>query len=225
MVANKGIGEGQADVSVVKVDGYGEAAWETTDRRGGLDWARAIFSSDGGGCVLLGSGFMLKVDGSGNKVWERPYGGSSMSKASDGGFVATGRKNTYKTDDEGNKVWDKKHYLEGVWPVFDDEWDSVAGIAGTDDHGCVLAEDVWKDLRVQKIDGDCEEVRDRIYGSRTILVDLVSSGDGGHVVAGSRHVEGGSGAYIVKVDGGRNAVWEMDHWTTGYKSTQCHCPQ
>ncbi|MEO0229779.1 MAG: hypothetical protein ABIM22_07300, partial [candidate division WOR-3 bacterium] len=67
--------------------------------------------------------YLIKVDETGNKIWEKNYGGSdydlaySICPANDGGYVVlgftlsygSGARNVYlfKIDENGNKIWDR----------------------------------------------------------------------------------------------------------------------
>jgi len=66
---------------------------------------------------------LIKTDSSGNKIWDKTFGGSqydsadSVQQTNDGGFVIAGATCEYglgghdawliKTDSAGNKIWDK----------------------------------------------------------------------------------------------------------------------
>ena len=126
-------GAGSGDVWVVKTDASGNKAWGKTFGGTGDDYGASIrLTTDGGyiiaGCTdSYGKGqydvWLVKTDASGNKVWDKTFGGTnsdygySVQQTSDGGYVITGYTSSYgagtydvwlvKTDASGNEVWDK----------------------------------------------------------------------------------------------------------------------
>lgn len=142
--------KGSLDYWIVKIDSVGNKLWDR--RYGGSDYDQmtsVVAASDGG--YLLGgwtfsdsSGdiseptrggedfWIIKVDGSGNKLWDKRYGGNLidqiwyMQQTSDGGFAIGGRTTSdisgevtdfprgetdywlVKTDNNGNVEWDKR---------------------------------------------------------------------------------------------------------------------
>ena len=80
------------------------------------------FSPRDGGYLLAGGSRVIKIDGAGNIVWDKNYGGNleeqftSIVSVPDGGYLLTGALLSavtssefwvIKIDNQGNKVWDK----------------------------------------------------------------------------------------------------------------------
>jgi hypothetical protein len=139
---------GNNDYWIIRLDSNGAKAWEKSFGGSGDDSLQALQQTTEGGFIVGGysasaaSGnktsqnfgdadfWVLKLDGAGNKVWERSFGGSgadrlaSLQQIADGGFVlagetwsgATGNKTSasyglndfwvVRLDAAGNKVWD-----------------------------------------------------------------------------------------------------------------------
>ncbi|WP_273568827.1 hypothetical protein [Maribacter halichondriae] len=130
-----------------KIDAQGDIEWRRYFGGTNNDRAHAVVQSEDGGFVMAGftesndfdiknsrgsyDFWVLKIDNSGNLVWERSFGGSGIeiaydiSKTNDNGFVITG--NTFsddgdvstskgesdiwliKIDDGGNLLWEKTY--------------------------------------------------------------------------------------------------------------------
>lgn len=107
--------------------------WQKTLCNVALARSRPVIPTCDGGFVVMGSTsslgenradiYLLKIDGLGNIVWEKTFGGpgsdvgGGMAPTADGGFIITGSTNSYggkatevcliKTDASGNTVWQK----------------------------------------------------------------------------------------------------------------------
>lgn len=96
---------------------------------------------------------LLKIDASGNIIWNKTFGGSNsdhcfaMDLSADGdillsGHTLSGTENwdayTMKIDSDGNQLWESK---TGNPRGFDPKYihDEVWGIKGTSDGGCIIA--------------------------------------------------------------------------------------
>ena len=151
--------EKSPDVSeTVKQDIYTpEKEWDKTF--GGTDWDVALSvqqTSDGGyilagGTESYGAGscdfWLVKTDSSGNKQWDKTFGGTngdvaySVQQTSGGGYILAGNTNSYgaglgdfwlvKTDSNGNKQWDKT--FGGT------DWDVAYSVQQTSGGGYILA--------------------------------------------------------------------------------------
>jgi hypothetical protein len=117
---------GQDDFYMIKIDSNGNKVWENTysgnyridnysiqqTNDGGYIVAGGIFSSNTGWDF-----YVMKLDASGNKIWEKTYdngaaeSANSIQQTSDGGYIVAGSHNGYvyiiKLDASGNKIWDK----------------------------------------------------------------------------------------------------------------------
>lgn len=121
-------GAGLSDIYLMEIDNSGNLVWENTIGGTGHDRAESVIETADSGYVLIGytesSGeglrdvFIIKVDRSGNLVWEKTFGGAnndfglSVKETSDGGFVIAGYTESFgaglydvyliKTDSLGN---------------------------------------------------------------------------------------------------------------------------
>lgn len=128
-------GAGGRDLWLIKTDASGTAQWDKTF--GGTDdeVGHAVRETPDGGYIVAGytesygagprDAWLIKTDGSGNRIWHKYYGGDRFDHArcvrntSDGGYIVAGYTESYgsggkncwliKTNDQGDKTWDKTY--------------------------------------------------------------------------------------------------------------------
>jgi hypothetical protein len=137
---------GPEDMYVFKTDANGKLLWSKNIGGKGYDEAQALIATEDGGYLVGGFStsfgtsedcYLVKLDGSGNILWSRIYGGdkeeriASITGSGDGGFVFTGYTQSFgdtlgdvlviKTDAYGNQLWLKTFGGEkeekGAWIV------------------------------------------------------------------------------------------------------------
>lgn len=238
MVAGRtsSFGAGGLDAYLLKIDGNGNKVWEKTCGGSGDDVANCIVQSGDGGYVVagwttsFGAGlrdvYLLKIDSSGNKIWEKAYGGHSgdgafsIVESGNGEFIAAGITTSFgagnasayllKIDSDGNKVWEK---------TYGGNKDDVANwIIRSGDDGFIVTG--WTDsfgaggldFYLLKIDGDGSKVWEKAYGGSDDdeAIGIVESGDGGFIVAGYTTSEF-EDVCLLKIDADGNKVWEKTY--------------
>jgi hypothetical protein len=165
-------GDGPFDGWVIRLDADGNAVWERTYGGTGRDEARFVdVLSDGGFAVAglttsRGAGdedaWILRLDATGEVVWEATVGGAAADRAlelretADGGIIAVGITHSrgdpedadalaLKLDREGRVVWERalgeegEDSLWGLWPLADGSF--VAAGSTPQDDGEEL--DAW----------------------------------------------------------------------------------
>ena len=186
--------------------------------------------------------YLLRIDGQGNELWSRTFGGRGMDlgqmvrQTADGGYILVGdqadehptgslyESNLYliKTDAEGNEIWsrtygDKILYLG---------W----GVAQTPDGGYILTG--WeaktyddRDVILIKTDesGGIEWSRTWDLGERDGGFDLIPTSDGYIVVACIQSMGSGApSAVLLKVDLDGNEIWNKLIGEEGVGNTFWH---
>jgi hypothetical protein len=133
------------DFYIIKLDASGSKVWEKTYGGSRDDWASSIQQTSDGGYIVAGGTwsfgagsadfYIIKLDASGSKVWEKTYGwidydiAYSIQQTSDGGYIVagSGSENIIKLDSNGNKIWGKSY--DG----------SFSSIQQTSDGGYIVA--------------------------------------------------------------------------------------
>lgn len=138
-----GFGSSGSDAYLVRLDADDNEVWATTVGTIADDGCNAITETSDGGFLLVGwvdinsflrKGQAIKVDSSGQVVWQKFYLGDDSTSAifvedqfeavletADGDFVMAGTANSYgirqpwlvRVDADGNVVWEAHHVLQG----------------------------------------------------------------------------------------------------------------
>ncbi|MBA7648904.1 hypothetical protein ES703_56694 [subsurface metagenome] len=144
------------DVYLVKTDASGNMEWEKTIDGGEDDLAYAVEQTTDGGYIIAGEtssygadygdAYLVKADASGNKEWDKTFGGSdydmagSLQQTTDGGYIIAGLTVSYgvngdgylvKTDASGNTEWEKT--------IGGSESDYAHSVRQTTDGGYIIA--------------------------------------------------------------------------------------
>lgn len=241
-------GFGHYDVWLIKTDSNGKMKWNRT--YGGLynDAAFTAIKTIDGGYALAGSTnsagtrqsdiwqgtnrtdvLLVKVDSSGNMLWNQTYGGQStdqcwsMVASDDGGYLLLCLTRSFGAGEED--VW-----LVKVNSAGDMEWsrtyggsraESVSTIVKANDGGYVLAcstisfgagsSDVW----LIKVDSSGNMLWNQTYGGSGVEYpnSLAATNDGGYVFAGSTSSTGAGSAdvWLVKVDASGSMQWSQTY--------------
>jgi hypothetical protein len=231
------------DMWVLKLDASGNVAWQKTYDGSSTDLANSIQQTLDGGYILAGYTYsfgaggdmwVLKLDASGNAVWQKTYGGSdfdmanSIQQTSDGGYILGG--NTYsfgagdrdawvlKLDASGNAAWQKTYGGS--------DWDSAYSIQQTSDGGYILAGytgsfgagngDTW----VLKLDASGNVAWQKTYGDSEIdrAKSIQQTSEGGYILAGETESFGAvySDAWVLKLDASGNVAWQKTYGGSDY---------
>ncbi len=234
-------GVGQDDVWVLKLDRSGNVQWQKSYGGTGSDAAASIAQTGDGGFVLtavttsFGEGgyddvWILKLDSSGNIVWQKSYGGIYQDEAGtilptpDGGIVLTGWTASFqdrqgdawvlKLDGSGNIQWQKAYGGLG-------KGDWGASIALTSDGGYVVAGSTssfgagYIDGWVFRLDSAGNILWQKTYGGtrNDFFAAIAPLSDGGFALAGTTNSfgAGGQNYWVVRLDGEGNLLWNQTY--------------
>ncbi|GAB3169312.1 hypothetical protein GCM10027291_19580 [Telluribacter humicola] len=211
---------GEGDYWVMKINSSGSVLWEKTLGGSGNDVARSIVATSDGGFLLVGNStspaggdksqgsqgnydiWVVKINGSGAKQWDRTFGGNGIDDArhvvatSDGGAVLAGLT-------ESGRSGDKSESSRGGY-------------------------DYW----VIKLNSSGGKVWDKTLGGsgNDYARSVASTSDGGFVVTGfsdsgqsgdrSDNSKGQNDYWLVKVDANGGKVWDKAYGSNGNDSAE-----
>jgi hypothetical protein len=168
-----------------------------------------------------GSVWVLKVDTSGNVIWQKTYGGTavgysnSAQPTADGGYVVAGNSFddagrsdalVLKLDANGDVIWQKTYGGIGD--------DDAYSVHPTADGGYVVGGSTasfptggaW----VLKLDASGNVIWQKTYGVHGSALQLTA--DGGYMVLGSvRHGDVVIDAWLLKLDTSGNVIWQKTY--------------
>ena len=249
------------DCILVKIGGQGELRWEKTYGGSGNEIMRSLRLTTDGGYVFVATSdsprsgnkqsthfgmedvWVVKVDATGNKQWERSIGGNgsdsaiSIWPAAEGEYLIAGTSPGPFTvpshwvikinaqGELGSPVYlgDKvPHFLVSLMQTADGGY-ALAGasfpLSGTHFGG----QDGW----LMKVDADGNKQWEHFFGGTDdeIFLSIDQSADGGFILGGrsdsppsgnkeSRHFGGFYDYWLVKVDAAGNKQWDRSYGTS-----------
>jgi len=229
-------GVGHRDAYLLKIDGNGNLIWANAYGGQSGDGALGIVETGDGAFIAAGittsfgagnaSAYLLRVNGDGNLVWDKTYGGSGddvanrIIRSGDGGFIVTGWTDSFgagdpdayvlKIDGDGNRIWEK------AYGGSDD--DEAIGVVQSGDGGFIVAGltvPEFDDVYLLKIDADGNKVWEKAYGGGDAdrAYHIVPSEDDGFIVVGVTCSFGAGymDVYLLKIDGDGNKIWETTY--------------
>lgn len=187
---------GGADVWVVKLNQSGNVIWKTTLGGSNDDDPYAITNSSDGGYVITGSTssydgdvignhgawdvWVVKVDGNGNKVWQKTFGGSNIDNAfgitrtSDNGYIVAGHTVSNNGDVSGNKggsdAWIIKIDSDG-----NKVWQKTFGGSGNDAASSIIQTDLGYLISAQTVSNN-GDVTSTLGGGDAWILQLDETG-------------------------------------------------
>ena len=240
---------GPGDFWVVKLSSTGGIQWEMTYGGACIEDAHAVQQTSDGGYVVAGNtcsfGFVgsgdvwvVKLDSSGNIVWESTYGfastfetATSIQELSGGGYIVAGYTDVnnppMNPPPADNDFWffmlDASGFIQWQWTaggfVSGLSGDSAHAVQQTSDGGFVVVGTTTLgagsfDFWVIKLSGAGMIQWQQTYGFPLTLESAQSvrqTADGGYVVAGYRRFGGSLDLLVIKLDASGNMQWQKSY--------------
>jgi len=239
-------GAGEDDFWLIKTDEAGNMEWNRTYGGTKSDYAFSLVETWDAGYTIAGytrsygagrdDFWMIKVDSSGNAVWNQTYGGMDDDGAiflvhtSDGGYALAGMTESFGHGSDRDDFWLVKTDSFG-----NIEWSQTYGgttneygfcLVETSDCGYAMAGATYSfgagdfDSWLIKTDGAGNMQWNQTYGGTDDdgTTSLIQTADGGYVLAGSTK-SFGSGEddfWLIKTDEAGNMEWDRTYGGTGY---------
>lgn len=219
---------GSADVWIVKLNQNGELIWQKTFGGSSVDFAQSISLTNDGGYIIAGYTYsndgdvtnnlgsndywVIKIDSSGSKQWQKTYGGSgddsatSVIQSSDGNYVIAGwssSNNGDATNNHGNSdywilkinptggiIWQKSFggtSLDGANSIIESPTGGfvIAGFSTSSD-GDLTENRGLSDIWIIKISDSGNLEWQKSYGGTNTenARSIKATVDGGYIIAG-----------------------------------------
>ena len=220
------------DIYLIKADVNGNEIWTKTLGDLGNDYGYSVQQTNDGGYIVCGTTedlngdknvFLAKIDGNGNNLWSKTFGGSeydegiSVKQTTDGGYIIAGVTFSFgngpsdvyiiKTDDDGNELWNKTFGGPGYDYGYSVQQTSYGGYVisgGTDSEN-------GGDIYLIKTDDNGDSLWTKTIGgnSEDYSFSVQQTTDGGYIIAGSANSfgNGDSDVYLIKTDASGNELW------------------
>lgn len=259
---------GNKDFWIVKLNAAGNKVWDKTFGGNNEDHMFALKQTLDGGYILGGKSnsgisgdktqaskgkedfWVIKLDASGNKVWDKTFGGSdtdelyALRQTADGGYILGGislsgiggdksqasQGNTdfwvIKLDASGNKTWDRTiggDNFDGLYALQQTAdggyilgGGSDSGISGNKSQASKGANDYW----LVKLNATGTKMWDKTFGGINFeyLTALHQTADGGYIIGGSsssgmggdksQAPKGNNDYWVLKLDVNGNKLWD-----------------
>ncbi len=166
------LGYGGEDIWLIRIDQSGQPVWDRSFGGSSRDWVRTIRSTSDGGFIVGGNSqseasgnktsaafgkddiWLVRLDGDGNKLWDRSFGGTEnddltdVQELSNGDFIVLGTSDSpasgnktpsgygvsdfwlIRTDSDGTMLWDRAFGGTGV--------DVATDLRTTSDGGFIM---------------------------------------------------------------------------------------
>ena len=230
-------GSANDEAWLIKIDKSGNHIWNKTYGDNGWDEFNSIAETYDGNYVIVGSTtsfgsegydiWSMKIDESGNEIWNKTYGGSKIDtgrivlQSVDEGYIIFGGSNSYssgdntniwmiKIDESGDEVWNKtlSSDVRQLCNAVVNGVDNGFIIAG---HTYVSGEDIWNGLVIKTDEQGVKkwetllELDDKDAG-----ISSVEQTEDGYIAVGYTGLGDEQDGFVAKIGLSGDVVWKDD---------------
>jgi len=236
-------GAGGSDFWLIKTDADGNMQWNKTYGGTGTETSGDMCLTSDGGYAMSGyttsfgvggqDFWLVKIDATGNMLWNQTYGGTGneyayhVEQTVDGGYALLGQTNSFgagnndfwlvKTDSSGNMQWNQTYGGTGndVGVHVLQTGDGGYALAGSTASFGAGANDAW----LIKTDAAGNMQWNKTYGGTGMEFGqcLEPTSDGGYAIAciTTSFGAGSLDLWLVKIDSSGNMQWNQTYGGTG----------
>ncbi len=222
----------EGDIYILKIDENGNVLWEKNFGGDEYDYSEDIVRTLDGNFVIVGNTFyggetveedvyILKIDDSGDLIWEKRIERKgcdqafSVQEAPDGGYIICGGTKSFSEDfniyvlklnKDGELVWEKTIGNE-------EEEIGRAVILVDEDKFVILAyrgQEESRDIYLVCLDKDGNIVWEKVIDIETSIfpISIDKTSDDGYIIAGYKGILGENSPYIAKLNDRWDLIWD-----------------
>jgi len=190
---------GGQDIWLVKIDGTGNIQWQKTYGGTSTDYSSSLYTAADGNYLIVGYSnsndgditgnhgdydtWIAKVDGSGNILWKKTYGGSGLDvnykfvPTADGGYILNGQTNSPNDGDVTGWHGDFDAWVVKIDANGNMQWNRAFGSSQYEDNFAITTTADGNYLLGAFTNGNDGDVTNPIGGYDVWYVKLSTAGD------------------------------------------------
>lgn len=241
-------GEGKADILLMKTDNNGNQLWAKTFGGSRTEYTNSVYECTDGSIILagftnsIGAGnedvLIIKTDASGNKLWEKYYGGAGSEQGnkiiemSNGNYLVAGFTDSFGSgeddayllclDSSGDTLWTKtsgnqnSQFAKDIYPTENGKF-LVVGSTG------YFTAQGWgnRDVYLLEYDSSGNCSLSKSYGESSYQNwgnSICALGDGSYIIAGDADITNQDlyQVYAMKTNPSLNLLWHKRYGESTY---------